>query len=194
MSLSVLNSGREGLTEQYRELLGKGFGPVRVCIAVEQKYGMLSAARPVHRPWHEAAHRQAEFDHDLYVEALTERGLDPALAYAADSTDYDTALNESHHPSWTRSATRNRTPTIHIDGVAFFGPVITRVPRGEEALRMFDGAAHARREPLLLRTQAHKDRGSAGWRQLSVPAPRCYQTPQGTRISGNYRNSRISLQ
>ena len=31
------------------------------------------------------------------------------------------------------------TPVIHVGEVAFFGPVITPAPRGEEAGRLFDG-------------------------------------------------------
>src|ERR1700721_994170 len=85
MSLSVLNSGREGLPEQYKELLEKGWGPVRVCIAVEQKYG-TGALRDLYTALGTKRHiEKRDFGRELYVEALTEGGLDPALADAAAS-------------------------------------------------------------------------------------------------------------
>src|SRR5450756_877079 len=75
MSLSVLNSGRD-LPETYRDLLEKGWGPVRVCIAVEQKYG-TPALRDLYTALGTKHHiDKREWDHGLYVEALTECGLD----------------------------------------------------------------------------------------------------------------------
>ena len=47
------------------------------------------------------------------------------------------------------------TPTIHVNGVAFFGPVLSRIPRGEEAGKLWDALGDLRVLPALLRAQAH---------------------------------------
>lgn len=140
MSLAVLNEMREDIAEDYRERVVQGWGPVRVCMAVEQKYGS-AAVRDIYTALGTKRHNEdRELDRATVTEALTDAGLDSGLVEAMDSGDYDDAVIASHHRGMDPVGTEVGTPTIHIDGVAFFGPVLTRIPRGEQALQMFDGA------------------------------------------------------
>ncbi len=139
MSLAVLNEGKTDLPEKYQQLMAEAWGPVRVAIAAEQKYGP-SVLGPLYTALGTRFHQdKAPRDRATIEAALAEAGLPTELADAMDSTEYDEALRASHTDGIERVGYEVGTPIISVNGTSIFGPVLSPIPRGDAAAQLWDG-------------------------------------------------------
>ncbi len=138
MSLSYLNEGRE-LPEKYRAVMDQSWGPVRVVVAAATAHGE-DVVLPLYTALGTTFHHEGRPKNRATIEeALAEVGLPTALADAMDSEAHDEALRKSHHAGMDQVGFEVGTPVISVEGVAFFGPVVSPIPRGEAAGLLWDG-------------------------------------------------------
>ncbi|MCS4490686.1 MULTISPECIES: DsbA family protein [unclassified Corynebacterium] len=144
MSLSVLNEGRD-LDPAYMRKMEANWGPARVFAQVadtqpEKVDALYTALGTLIHPGGEGAKEGDGAYDELIVKALEDVGLDISLADIAHSTKADEKLRAYHQSAMDEVGNDVGTPVIKLGETAFFGPVLTRIPHGEEAGRVFDGA------------------------------------------------------
>lgn len=153
MSLSVLNDGRD-LDPEYMEMMEANWGPARVFAKVKteqpEKVDELYTAMGtlIHAKGNGGKKGDGGYD-KIIAQALEQVGLPADFAEVAHTEEYDEKLREYHHNGISSVGDEVGTPVIKLGDTAFFGPVITRVPKGEEAGELFDASVRLAQFPYF---------------------------------------------
>ncbi len=146
LSLAVLNEGRD-LDPEYRKSTDRTWRAARVVVGAEQEHGpevvlpLYTAIGERHHPGGRNGERE------VLVEALAEVGLPADLVDRAETGEFDEAMRASTKAALDLVGDDVGVPVVSVDGVAFFGPVVSPAPKGDDALSLFDGCVAAARVP-----------------------------------------------
>lgn len=117
--------------------------PARVITAARVEHGE-GVVRDLYTAIGTAIHPGGQEDWMVAVaESLDEVGLPASLLEAAELDRYDEQLRASHHEGISKVGEDVGTPVVAVGDVAFFGPVVTPAPKGEDAGRLYDGVLAA---------------------------------------------------
>ena len=157
MSLAILNQGRD-LSEDYKRRMELAWGPVRVVAAARQQFGD-DVILPLYTALGNQFHLSKQSIERKTIEAALEHASLPQdLADAMTSTDYDDALRASHEDGIQRVGLDVGTPIVSVEGASFFGPVVTPMPTGEAAARLWDGVLLVARTEGFFELKRTRDR------------------------------------
>ncbi|MGO2861280.1 MAG: mycothiol-dependent nitroreductase Rv2466c family protein [Brevibacterium sp.] len=158
MSLNFLNRDRD-IPEDYRALMNRALAPMRVVTAAIAEHGE-EVAEPLYTAIGIRIHPGGEQDFEKAVsEALAEVGLPAELQKYGETEDYDAALQASHDEGLALVGDDVGTPICRVAGTAFFGPVVTPAPKGEDAGRLFDGVLAVASTPGFFELKRTRDQG-----------------------------------
>ena len=137
-SLAYLNRDKD-VPDDYKARLARSWHCTRV-IAAAQKVRGQEITLPLYTAISSRIHlKKMEVGVELFKEALTEVGLSDSLADAMNDESYDPAIIVSHERGIKMVGNDVGTPIIAVGTAAFFGPVISPAPKGEEAGKLWDG-------------------------------------------------------
>ncbi len=109
MSLAYLNQDKD-VSEDYRKGLETAWGPVRVCVAAEQKYG-AEVLLPLYTAMGTRIHvEKQEVSRALIEASLQDAGLPVELADAMEDESWTRPSSRPTTRAWTPSATRSAPP------------------------------------------------------------------------------------
>lgn len=144
MSLAVLNDGRD-IPEDYAAAMEANWGPARVFAKVKEEQPekvdeLYTAMGTMIHAGGEGGKKGSGAYDEIIAKALAEVGVPEHFAEVANTADSDDLLRGFHATAMDAVGDDVGTPVVALNGTAFFGPVITRVPEGEEAGKLFDHA------------------------------------------------------
>jgi len=138
MSLAVLNENND-VPESYRAFFPRALRYTRLVTAVAERHGQ-EFVKPLYDALGIRIHPGASKDPDAVIAAaLEEVGLPADLIEFSLTDEYDEQMRASHFDGINRVGQDVGTPVIAVGGVAFFGPVISPAPTGEQAVALWDG-------------------------------------------------------